>query len=29
VTILDLILNTGPDAPSYMKAVGAAAGQRA
>jgi hypothetical protein len=29
VTILDLILNTGPDAPRYMKAVGAAAGQRA
>jgi hypothetical protein len=29
VTVLDLILNTGPDAPSYMKVVGAAAGQRA
>jgi len=29
VTILDLILNTGPNAPRYMKAVGAPAGQRA
>jgi WbqC-like protein len=29
VTILDLIFNTGPDAPRYMKVVGAAAGQRA
>jgi hypothetical protein len=29
VTVLDLILNTGPEAPRYMKAVGAAAGQRA
>jgi hypothetical protein len=29
VTILDLILNTGPEAASYMKVVGAAAGQRA
>jgi len=29
VTILDLIFNTGPDAPRYMKAVGAAAGHRA
>jgi hypothetical protein len=29
VTILDLILNTGPEAPRYMKVVGAAAGQRA
>ena len=29
VTILDLILNTGPEAPRYMKAAGAAAGQRA
>jgi hypothetical protein len=29
VTVLDLILNTGPEAPRYMKAAGAAAGQRA
>jgi WbqC-like protein family len=29
VTVLDLILNTGPEAPRYMKVAGAAAGQRA
>jgi hypothetical protein len=29
VTVLDLILNTGPEAPRYLKTVGAAAGQRA
>jgi hypothetical protein len=29
VTILDLILNTGPEAPRYMNPAGAAAGQRA
>ncbi len=28
VTVLDLILNTGSEAPRYMKAAGAAAGQR-
>ena len=29
VTVLDLILNTGREAPRYMKVAGAAAGQRA